>query len=86
MSFTYNFELMNHDETYFAYSFPYTFTRLARFLKTLKEDAPDIKDCTPLCKSLSGIDVPYLIVTSRANEDNFHLIDAKEHLPDSMPV
>lgn len=52
MSFSYDFNLMVQDETYFAYSFPYTFTRLNRFLRELKAD-PEVmkctKDCTPLC-------------------------------------
>lgn len=89
LSFTYDFNLMVPDETYFAYSLPYTFTRLSRFLKHVKSD-PDrtkyIKDCTPLCQSLSGVDVPYLIVTSRANEENFEDILESEHTSDSAPL
>ena len=79
---------MVQDETYFAYSFPYTFTRLSRFLKTIKSDTDrvdHIKDCTPLCQSLSGIDVPYLIVTSRANEENYEDILESEHSKDNLP-
>ena len=38
LSFTYNFDLMENDETYFAYSFPYTFSRLYRLIKELKDD------------------------------------------------
>lgn len=66
---------MDIDETYFAYSFPYTFTRLSRLIKMLKEDKKSnslLKDSTPLCKTLSGVEVPYLIVTSRANTENYH--------------
>jgi len=80
---------MDYDETYFAYSFPYTFSRLSRLLRALKEDGAitqHIKDCTPMCKSLSGVDVPFLVVTSRVHEDDHHLIDASEHEPDSIPV
>ena len=43
---------MDEDETYFAYSYPYTFTRLSNFMKELKAN-PEIKkhtnDATPLC-------------------------------------
>ena len=88
LSFTYDFNLMVQDETYFAYSFPYTFTRLSRFLKELKSD-PEVKhtkDCTPLCASLSGVDVPYLTVTSRAHEDDFEEILEREHSAESMPL
>ena len=66
---------MDIDETYFAYSFPYTFTRISRLIKLFKEDKKlnnHLKDSTPLCKSLSGVEVPYLIVTSRANSENYH--------------
>jgi len=89
LSFVYDFNLMAQDETYFAYSFPYTFTRLTRFLKELKAD-PEVmkyaKDCTPLCSSLSGVDVPYLTITSRVNEPDFEQILESEHSPDSLPV
>lgn len=89
LSFTYDFNLMVQDETYFAYSFPYTFTRLSRFLKELKSD-PEVmkhtKDCTPLCASLSGVDVPYLVVTSRAHEDDFEEILESEHSAESLPL
>jgi len=80
---------MDYDETYFAYSFPYTFSRLSRLLRALKEDeaiTQHMKDCTPMCKSLSGVDVPFLVVTSRVHEDDHHLIDASEHEPDSIPI
>ena len=71
LSFTFSFDLMDTDENYFAYSFPYTFTRLTRFIKDLKENEY-IKNCTPICKSLCGIDIPLLVVTSRVNEDNYN--------------
>lgn len=89
LSFTYDFNLMVQDDTYFAYSFPYTFTRLSNFLKELKSD-PQVmkhtKDCTPLCSSLSGIDVPYLMVTSRVNEDNHEKILESEHNSSNIPI
>ena len=82
MSFTYNFDYMEGDETYFAHSFPYTFTRLSKYLKELKANEEVMKftkDPGPICHSLSGVDIPFLIVTSRANQDDYNLIDPKEH-------
>ena len=62
---------------------------MSRFLKELKAD-PEVlkhtKDCTPLCQSLSGVDVPYLVVTSRVNEPDFEEIRAAEHSPESLPL
>lgn len=89
LSFTHNFEAEDEDETYFAYSFPYTFTRLSSLLHELKqrkEIKSFYKDATPLCSSLSGVEVPYLIVTSRAHQETFDMIDPEEHEPDSVPV
>jgi hypothetical protein len=69
MSFEYDFNREGKDETFFAYHFPYTFTRLCRVMKQLKATCSQsfFKDATPLCQSLSGIDVPHIVVTSRAN-------------------
>lgn len=80
MSFEYDFNRTERDATYFAYHFPHTFTRITRFLKTLKQQTSPahLRDCTPLCQSLSGIDIPHLIVTSRANEDNYNEMDESE--------
>lgn len=39
LSFNYDFDDQQGEEIYFAYSFPYTFTRLSNFLKELKEDS-----------------------------------------------
>ena len=35
---------------------------------------------------MAGVDVPYLIVTSRAHEENFRMISKSEHAPDYLPV
>jgi hypothetical protein len=88
MSFTYDFDYMAGDETYFAHSFPYTFTRLSRYLRDLKQDEEVMrytKDAGPICHSLSGVDVPYLIVTTRAHQADFNFIDPKEHTKESLP-
>ena len=52
MSFTYEFNYIDQDETYIAYSYPYTFTRLSMFMKELRENKDVTRhmvDCTPLC-------------------------------------
>lgn len=66
MSFTFDLNETDGDDIYFAYCFPYTFTRLTRFLKQLKSNPAVMKliqDSSPLCSSLSGIDVPFLTIT-----------------------
>jgi hypothetical protein len=35
---------------------------------------------TFICASLSGLDVPYLIVTSRVNEETYNLIEKDENI------
>jgi ATP-dependent RNA circularization protein (DNA/RNA ligase family) len=88
MSFTHDFNIKGLDEVYFAYMYPYTFTRLTRFLKDLKSDLEVmkcLKDCL-LCPSLSGVDVPYLIVTSRANEIDYQNIEKTEHNEEFLPI
>lgn len=88
MSFTYDFNYNDEDETYFAYSYPYTFTRLSRFMKELKADPEVMKhtnDTTALSPSLAGVDVPYLVVTSRVHDEKCHLIQKSEHAPDYLP-
>lgn len=70
LSFTYDYELIDGDEVYFAQSFPYSFTRLNNYIKELKSNRETMrhtKDSTPICHSLSGVDIPYLIVTSRVH-------------------
>jgi hypothetical protein len=70
----------------FAYSIPYTFTKLQSSLKSLmkghQEALPNsehhfVKEST-LCSSLSGLDVPILTVSSRVHSKTFEMIDDKE--------
>lgn len=69
MSFTYFFETVDQDEVYFSYGFPYTFSKLHSFLKTIRNDPVKMSFYheTTLCKELSGVDVPLLTITTRAN-------------------
>ena len=77
LSFTYDFEppkahtSQRTEKVYFAYCFPYTFTKLHNFLKEVQVE---FKDCDHyqegiLCKSLSGLEVPILTITSRVKSD-----------------
>eukprot|EP01022_Parablepharisma_sp_SALTPOND_P012542 TRINITY_DN1617_c0_g1_i1.p1 TRINITY_DN1617_c0_g1~~TRINITY_DN1617_c0_g1_i1.p1 ORF type:complete len:972 (+),score=111.72 TRINITY_DN1617_c0_g1_i1:10640-13555(+) len=68
LSFEYTFEYPD-DFVYFAYSIPYTFTELVSLLSKLKEEQSALKSNIHykeeiLCKSLSGLDIPLLTITS----------------------
>jgi hypothetical protein len=65
MSFTFDFSEESGDNIYFAYSFPYTLSRLFKLLKHLKADTniSTFYKESILCSSLSGIDVPLLTIT-----------------------
>jgi hypothetical protein len=55
----------------FAYCYPYSFSKLTSFVKQLHLDCAP-RDClkeTTLCKSLSGLTVPLLTITSRIHTD-----------------
>ena len=75
LSFTHTFTA-TEDKVYFAYCFPYTFSKLQSFLKELTGPKLDHLMESVLCKSLSGVDVPMLTVTSRLRSDpgGFNLI------------
>ena len=72
LSFDFNFNKMKEGEKiYFAYCFPYTFTQLTHFLRGLNfvhKDSEIFKE-TVLCKSLSGVDVPLITISSRMKSD-----------------
>jgi hypothetical protein len=53
---------------FFAYSIPYTFTRLTKLIDEIKEQT-DIVKADVLCKSLSGVEVPLLTITNLASEE-----------------
>ena len=80
LTFSFNFERNkdsgkqlkdNTEKIYFAYCFPYTFTMLQNFLRevNLQQKDSDIFKESVLCKSLSGVDVPFLTITSRMKTD-----------------
>jgi cytosolic carboxypeptidase protein 2/3 len=82
LSFTYTLPKNNKDKIYFAYSIPYTFSKLTNFLKSVNlqhKDSDFLKE-TILCKSLSGIPVPLLTITSRVHSDptGYNLIKLEE--------
>lgn len=82
MSFDYDFEVAG-DKVYFAYSVPYTYSKLLKFLdeicriyegKTLLRDT--------LCKSLSGVEIPILTISDLATNNHnkeFIIITCRVH-------
>lgn len=82
LSFAYTFPNAEEDTTYFSYCYPYTFTKLHRLLDELRP-LKTILNETFLCRTLGGIEVPLLTVTSRVNKDNLHDILPEEFVNDS---
>jgi len=62
LTFTYKFTHQG-DKAYFAYAFPYTFTRLVTVIRELSADKSDLMRAEVLCKSLSGVEVPFVTIT-----------------------
>ena len=62
LTFVYKF-LWEGDKVYFAYAVPYTFTRLVKVIREICTDHEDIIHQDILCKSLSGVEVPFLTIT-----------------------
>lgn len=63
MTFDYDFELAG-DKVYFAYSLPYTYSKLLKFLNEITkiyEGKTLLRET--LCKTLSGVDVPILTIS-----------------------
>ena len=70
LSFEFTLE-HEEDKIYFAFCYPYTFSKQINFLKNLQNECKT-KDClkqASLCKDLSGIEVPLLTITSRMQSD-----------------
>lgn len=83
MSFTHEFTEAE-DVIYFSYSFPYSFSSLHSFLNNQKEASRMMKlDYMKegiLCKSLGGLEVPMITISSRLLSDssNYHEIKLDE--------
>ena len=85
LSFEYDFQHPN-DKVQFSYSIPYTFSRLQNLMRAVSKEHheafPDIGNQfmkeSALCKSISGLEVPMLTITSRVNKQNFDEIDPDE--------
>lgn len=63
--------LAKGEKILFSYCYPYTYSKLINFLKSLHVECRP-RDClkeTILCKSLSGLTVPLLTITSRIHTD-----------------
>lgn len=69
----FDFEFTKGEKVFFAYCFPYTFTMLSNFIRNVglvhNQDSSDIYKEGVLCKSLSGVDVPIITITSRIKSD-----------------
>lgn len=65
LSFTYTFR-HPQSRVFFAYAIPYTYTRLRKLAHELSQGAEMRLKRETLCKSLSGVEVPLLIVTNFA--------------------
>ncbi len=64
MSFKISFK-HDHDEVYFAYSFPYTFSEVLRYLDRITNYSNrEILRRAPLCQTLAGNDIDMLIITN----------------------
>lgn len=75
LSFDFDFSDAS-DRVSFAYSQPYSLSRLHRDLAGLPP-SPHLKQ-TVLCKSLGGLDVPLLTITSRVHTPLAHLLDPRD--------
>lgn len=62
LSFTYEFEFW-YDTVYFAYSYPYTYSDLVRYLSSLSSRS-DLVTVSQLCCTASGTPVPRVTITS----------------------
>lgn len=78
MSFDYSFEYPD-DKVYFAYSEPYTFSGLSNFLSGIIQQQAKlpleeqyVKQDT-LCKTITGVEVPLLAITSKINTPDAEL-------------
>jgi len=85
MSFEYNFKHAE-DEVWFAYSVPYTVSKMHNLVKTICDshcdNFPNLTEQfiaqNKFCASLSGYDVPMLTITSQVNR--------LKYLPVGAPV
>lgn len=76
LSFTYDFRYCK-DLVHFAYSIPYTYTDLSRYLYFIKEKYENIARVDPLCTSLAGNTCEMLTITEniktyKSFEDETH--------------
>ena len=91
MSFVYEFT-EREDKIFFSYSFPYDFSKLSDFLNSqrlaVKSLGGDYLKESVLCKSLGGVDVPLLTITSRINSDphQYHVIKMQEFQESSSRI
>ena len=78
MTFDYTFEY-NEDKVFFAYSNPYTFTQLIQLINNVNFEQEKIPKeeryvkCEKVCKRISGIEIPFITVTSDINSNLYDI-------------
>jgi len=89
LSFTHEFKADKDSQcSYFAYSFPYTFTKVCSLMKQIriKEGVKYfMKENPTFVRSLSGVFIPLLTITSRVDSSNKHAILHREFAPEDLP-
>ncbi|CAG9329115.1 unnamed protein product [Blepharisma stoltei] len=78
-SLSFSFEFKDNDAVFFAYSIPYSYTKLCKLLKELEKCEFVRREM--LCKSLGGVDTPILTITDFNNtyEKEFVFMTARVH-------
>ena len=69
LTFTYSFEYLD-DTVYFAYSYPYTYTRLMRFVSQIQQHPlkATLMSRDTLCETLGGVKCETITITSPSNK------------------
>lgn len=78
-SLSFNFQFYSNDTVWFAYSIPYSFSKLCGLLKEIETLNCVRKEI--LCKSIGGLDTPILTITDFNNTEDkeFIFITARVH-------
>ena len=64
-------------KVFFAYSIPYTYSKLEAFISDLQLNYPKLVKCKKLCESLGGLSVPLLTIGApNEGEENTHSQDS----------
>lgn len=69
LQFKYHFKEKNQT-IYFAYSIPYTYSRLQNFITDISGKNRNCIEVSRLTESLGGLDLPLLTITNKSEEEN----------------